>query len=55
MVVENGEIRNDLIKDLKVKVRLMNNETSKGKKVSFAYDGKYGMGYDGCGSHTHDD
>lgn len=55
MIIEqNGECRNDILKDLKVKVSLLS-KSKKDRKVSVSYDGKYTNGYDGCGSHTHDD
>lgn len=44
------ECRNDRVDGLKGKVVV---EKEK-KKVTFIYDGKYGQGYDGCGTHTHD-
>jgi hypothetical protein len=55
MIIEqNGECRNDILKDLKVKVSLLS-KSKNDRKVSVSYDGKYTNGYDGCGSHTHDD
>lgn len=55
MIIEqNGECRNDILKDLKVKVCLLS-KSKNDRKVSVSYDGKYTNGYDGCGSHTHDD
>lgn len=44
------ECRNDRVDGLKGKVKVKNGE----RKVVFQYDGKYGQGYDGCGTHTHD-
>ena len=43
------ECRNDRVDGLKGKVKVKNGE----RKVVFQYDGKYGQGYDGCGTHTH--
>lgn len=44
------ECRNDRVDGLKGVVKFEN-----GKKMTeFVYDGKYGQGYDGCGTHTHD-
>ena len=42
--------RNDRVDGLKGKVKVIDGK----KKITFQYDGKYGQGYDGCGSHTHD-
>jgi len=54
IIDQNGEYRNDILKDLKVKVSLLS-QSKKERKVAVSYDGKYTNGYDGCGSHTHDD
>lgn len=54
IIDQNGEFRNDILKDLKVKVSL-SGKSKGGRRVSVSYDGKYTNGYDGCGSHTHDD
>ena len=43
-------MRNDRVDGLKAKV---SNTTRKNKKVKLSYTGKYGQGYDGCGTHTH--
>lgn len=61
MIIEkNGEFRNDLIEGLRVKVKLsqpkdsgQTAEEEQKKDVSFRYEGQYGLGYDGCGAHTH--
>ena len=44
--------RNDRVNGLKGKVLVDKNGN---KKVVMSYDGKYGQGYDVCGTHTHDD
>ncbi len=41
--------RNDRVDGLSAKIALNNNQ----KKVTLSYAGKYGQGYDGCGTHTH--
>ncbi len=41
--------RNDRVTGLKAKVSVSNGT----KKVVLSYTGKYGQGYDGCGTHTH--
>jgi hypothetical protein len=41
--------RNDKIAGLLTQVRLK----GKSVKVKVAYSGRYGLGYDGCGTHTH--
>lgn len=40
--------RNDRVDGLKGKVTFDGT-----KKISLEYAGKYGQGYDGCGTHTH--
>jgi len=56
MIVQEGKVRNDIVKGLKLKVQLPTQaQESKKAKITFKYEGKYGQGYDGCGSHTHDD
>lgn len=40
---------NDKVDGLKAKVSFENKQ----KKVKMCYKGKYGKGYDGCGTHTH--
>lgn len=43
-------VRNDRVDGLKATVSI----TPTGKKnIVLAYAGKYGQGYDGCGTHTH--
>lgn len=43
-------VRNDRVDGLKAQVSI----TATGKKNTvLAYTGKYGQGYDGCGTHTH--
>lgn len=43
------ECPNDRINGLKGKISI-----KEGKKtVKFIYDGRFGQGYDGCGTHTH--
>jgi hypothetical protein len=50
MTKKLDEIKNDRVDGLKAKVSL----TADGKKkTSVSYTGKYGQGYDGCGTHTH--
>ena len=44
------ECRNDRVDGLKCEVKIEDGK----KEVKFVYDGKYGQGYDGCGTHTHD-
>lgn len=44
------EIRNDQVNGLKTKVIV---EKDGGKKTILRFAGKYGQGYDGCGTHTH--
>lgn len=45
-----NEMRNDRVDGLKAKVTI----TAEGKKnTTLSYAGKYGQGYDGCGTHTH--
>jgi hypothetical protein len=42
--------RNDKVEGLKGKVTI----DSKGrKKIVMTHEGKFGQGYDGCGTHTH--
>ena len=41
--------RNDKIAGLLTQVKL----NGKSVKVKVAYSGRYGLGYDGCGTHTH--
>jgi len=55
MIVKDGKIRNDIIKGLKLKVQLPSSSNANKQKIAYQYAGKYGQGYDGCGSHTHDD
>ena len=43
-------LRNDQVEGLKAKVTVNNKNTV---KVKLNYEGKYGQGYDGCGTHTH--
>ena len=43
------QMRNDRVDGLKAKVAIKNGK----KKVVLTYAGKYGQGYDGCGTHTH--
>ena len=42
--------RNDRVDGLKANVSI---ESGKEIKVALQYEGKYGQGYDGCGTHTH--
>ena len=44
------EVRNDMVEGLTANASI---ESSKDIKVSLQYEGKYGQGYDGCGTHTH--
>lgn len=43
-------VRNDRVEGLKAKVEIT--PTGK-KKTVLSFTGKYGQGYDGCGTHTH--
>jgi hypothetical protein len=57
MKVQKAKERNDIVQGLKLKVQLKK-ENSKNRpklRISALYSGKYGLGYDGCGSHTHKD
>ncbi len=45
----SATMRNDRVDGLKAKV----STTGKNKKIKLSYAGKYGQGYDGCGTHTH--
>ena len=45
----SAPVRNDRVDGLKAKI----STTKKEKKVKLSYTGKYGQGYDGCGTHTH--
>ena len=38
-------IKNDIVKNLKTKLS--------SKKISISFGNKIGLGYDGCGTHTH--
>lgn len=50
MTKKVNEIRNDHVDGLKAKVSI----TADGKKnTTLTFAGKYGQGYDGCGTHTH--
>lgn len=42
--------RNDRVDGLKAKVSVSKDGK---KKTVLSYVGKYGQGYDGCGTHTH--
>lgn len=44
-----GEVRNDRVDGLKANISLANGK----KKITLSFAGKYGQGYDGCGTHTH--
>lgn len=48
--MEKKEVRNDYVNGLKTKVTVDNNAN---KKTVLRFTGKYGQGYDGCGTHTH--
>ena len=48
--MKKKEIRNDKVQGLKSKVFL---DKEGAKKISQHFTGKYGQGYDGCGTHTH--
>jgi hypothetical protein len=39
------KIKNDVVKNLKAEI--------KGRKVKISLKNRHGLGYDGCGSHTH--
>ena len=43
--MKKPEIKNDIVKNLKTNV-------SK-KKITVKFGNKIGLGYDGCGTHTH--
>lgn len=47
--IQKNVNRNDKVDGLKAKVTIKEGK----KKISLSYDGKYGQGYDGCGTHTH--
>lgn len=56
MIIQSGKVRNDIIKGLKLNIQLPSvGQNAKKAKITYKYEGKYGQGYDGCGSHTHDD
>lgn len=38
-------IKNDIVKNLKTKLS--------NKKIKISFGNKIGLGYDGCGTHTH--
>lgn len=48
-------VKNDIVRGLKRKITIDKKEKGNYGKMSFSYNGKYGQGYDGCGSHTHKD
>ncbi len=39
------QLKNDIVKNLKTKVS--------GQKIKISFGNKIGLGYDGCGTHTH--
>lgn len=39
------QIKNDIVKNLKTKIT--------NKKIKISFGNKIGLGYDGCGTHTH--
>lgn len=41
--------KNDKVDGLKGKVTIVDGK----RKIVFSYKGQYGLGYDGCGSHSH--
>jgi hypothetical protein len=43
--MKDCKMKNDIVKNLKTKVSA--------KKVKVSLGGKIGLGYDGCGTHTH--
>ena len=43
--------RNDRVAGLQATI----DSKGKYKRVTLTYKGRYGLGYDGCGSHTHKD
>ena len=49
MKIDYREMKNDRVSGLKAKVTCK----SGSKKTVLTYAGKYGQGYDGCGTHTH--
>ena len=49
MKKETQEMRNDKVKGLKA-----SRITKNGKRtISFSFNSKFALGYDGCGTHTH--
>ncbi len=44
-VMKKREIKNDIVKNLKAKI-------SK-NQIKISFGNKIGLGYDGCGTHTH--
>lgn len=47
---EKKNVRNDNVEGLKASVSV---DDSKNINVCLQYSGKFGQGYDGCGTHTH--
>ncbi len=45
----SAPVRNDRVDGLKAKVAT----NGKKNRIKLSYTGKYGQGYDGCGTHTH--
>ena len=49
MLKKKNDLRNDKVEGLKAAVTVKAGK----KKITLSYAGKYGQGYDGCGTHTH--
>ena len=47
---EKKEVRNDRVEGLTARASV---DSSKNIKVALQFEGKFGQGYDGCGTHTH--
>ena len=49
-MTKENTVRNDRVDGLSAKVQV---KDDKELKVSLKFEGKFGQGYDGCGTHTH--
>lgn len=43
--MKKAELKNDIVKNLKTRVS--------NQKIRISFGNKIGLGYDGCGTHTH--
>ena len=44
-IVKKVQLKNDIVKNLKTKLS--------DQKIKISFGNKIGLGYDGCGTHTH--